>query len=210
MRLYHFDGLFQYFANLTNCIIFSDDVVSYNMRQGDRRGSEVDLYDFTYDGVVEDNYLSQGLGQLTDDDKGQTNFRLDPQGVGRKGYEWVGWKNDSVGTPPVGILFQFDKVRNFTSVRIHSNNLFSKDVRVFRMAKIYFSVGGKYFTSEPVVYNYMRDTLMEFVRPVIINIPHKVGRFARVDLYFDARWIMISEVSFESGEFDISVRLECI
>ena len=54
------------------------------MRQGDRRGSEVDLYDFTYDGNQENGFLSGGLGQLTDGEYGQDNFRLDPRGRGMK------------------------------------------------------------------------------------------------------------------------------
>ena len=180
--------------------MISDGVVLYSMRQGDRRGAEVDLYDFTYDGPVSDGYLSNGLGQLTDGEEGHTNFRLDPQGLGKKGYEWVGWKNDTLDTPPIEIIFKFNKVRNFTSIKIHSNNMFSKDVRVFRMAKLYFSVGGKHFTSEPVSYEYMRDTLMEFARQVIIPVPHRTGRYIKMHLYFDARWVMISEVQFESGE----------
>jgi discoidin domain receptor family protein 2 len=36
---------------------------------------ELDFYDFTYDGLVQDNYLKGGLGQLTDGDVGETNFR---------------------------------------------------------------------------------------------------------------------------------------
>ena len=59
------------------------------MPQGDRRGTEVDLFDFTYDGDQnkQDWYLSGGLGQLVDGQEGQSNFRLDPQGLGHKGYE---------------------------------------------------------------------------------------------------------------------------
>lgn len=40
------------------------------MRQGDTRGSENDFFDFTYDGVLDGNYLNHGLGQLTDGEKG--------------------------------------------------------------------------------------------------------------------------------------------
>ncbi len=64
---------------------------------------------------------------------------------------------------------------------------------------IFFSNGGKYFVSEPVSYTYMRDTLMEYARPVIITLPHRVGKWVKLQLYFDARWMMISEVNFESG-----------
>ena len=95
----------------------------------------------------------------------------------------------------------FFKVRNFSSIKVHCNNMFSKDVRVFRMAKIFFTVGGKYYTQEPVVYEYMRDTLMEFARWVIIPIPYRIARFVKLQLFFDARWIMIGEIQLESGKW---------
>ena len=112
------------------------------MPQGERRGSDVDLHDFTYDGRVTDGYLSGGLGQLTDGVEGHHNFRLDPDGWGHKGYEWVGWRNDSSERDRapglVEIVFEFERVRNFTAVRFHANNMFSKDVRVFRRAVLWF------------------------------------------------------------------------
>jgi len=80
----------------------------------------MDFYDFTYDGSVSDGHLFGGLGQLTDYEVGDTNFRLDGQNLGRKGYEWVGWRNDSgsgiAGSPSksnsrsVNIVFGFDQV----------------------------------------------------------------------------------------------------
>ena len=77
----------------------------------------MDLYDFTYDGLVQDNYLKGGLGQLTDGDYGETNFRLDTKKMGVKGYEWVGWKNDTNRQEPITVFFKFDTVRNFSQVR---------------------------------------------------------------------------------------------
>jgi len=65
----------------------ADGVVAYNMPQGERRGPEVDLFDFTYDGKVTDTYLSGGLGQLMDGVEGNSNFRFDPDNSGRKGCE---------------------------------------------------------------------------------------------------------------------------
>ena len=88
------------------------------MRQGERRGTDMEFFDFTYDGTVKDGLLSGGLGQLVDYEVGEANFRLDGQNLGRKGYEWVGWRNDSgpassVGSSaskPVEIVFRFDQV----------------------------------------------------------------------------------------------------
>ena len=178
-----------------------DSAVAYEMMQGERRGTDINLLDFTYDGtVIKDVYLSGGLGQLTDGVEGQSNFRLDPHGLGIKGYDWIGWRNETFSGKPIEIIFKFDKCRNFTSVRIHCNNMFSKDVRVFQKAEIYFSVGGIYYTGEPIVFNYMRDILIEYARPVIIQLSHKVGKYVKIVLHFDARWLMVSEVVFESGK----------
>lgn len=48
------------------------------------------------------------------------------------GYEWVGWRNDSIGLngKPVEMVFEFDSIRNFSSIILHTNNMFSKDVQV--------------------------------------------------------------------------------
>ena len=170
------------------------------MPQGDQQDEQLAFQDFTYDGEITENYLIGGLGQLTDQQFGKSNLNLSAPGVGIKGYEWVGWKTDSKNGPPVEILFKFDNVRNFTSVLIHSNNLFSKDVRVFRRAELLFSVAGKYFLTSPVEFEYMRDYLMEYARIGRILIPHKVGRYVKLRLFYDAKWILISEVSFKSGE----------
>ena len=192
----------------------------------------MELADWTYDGQYspETNILSGGLGQLLDGSEGQSNFRLDPDITGRKGFEWIGWKNDSNDRGPIQIIFEFEKVRNFTSVRFHANNMFSKDVshlfsfshvfvslclsgtttsplntqyfmqvRIFRKAVLHFGVTSAGYQRVPVVFDFMRDTLIEYARNVIIHIPHRFGRFLKMELHFDARWMMISEVYFESG-----------
>ncbi|KAL3871564.1 hypothetical protein ACJMK2_039555, partial [Sinanodonta woodiana] len=183
-------------VELYGCV-WEDGLVSYSMRQGDKRGTEVDFFDFTYDGIIQDGFLRNGLGQLTDGEIGETNFRIDQQQLGIRGYEWVGWRNDS-SKEPLQIVFKFDTVRNFSSVIFNSNNYFSKDVSVFRKAIIYLSIGGIYYTAQPVIFNYVRDTVVEFSRPIKINLLNQIGRFVKVHLYFDSRWILISEVNFKS------------
>ncbi|XP_021937561.1 discoidin domain-containing receptor 2 isoform X4 [Zootermopsis nevadensis] len=176
-----------------------EGLLSYSMPQGVQRGTEVDLSDRTYDGREESGYLSGGLGQLVDGQKGQDIFRLDLKGHG-KGYEWVGWRNDTVGMAghPVEIVFEFDRVRNFSAMYLHTNNLFSKDVQVFSHAKVHFSIGGHQFFGEPVFFSYMPDVIMEHARNVTIKLHNRVGRYVRLQLYFAAKWIMVSEVSFDS------------
>jgi discoidin domain receptor family protein 2 len=174
------------------------------MPQGERRTADLDFFDYTYDGTVTNNYLSGGIGQLMDGVEGQTNFRVDPDNIGHKGYEWIGWKNDTtdVRRSPIQIVFEFDRIRNFSWVRFHVNNQFSKDVRVFRKAVVYFSIGpaGSMYQKTPVVFDFVRDEVIDNSRLVSIPIPHRVALTMRVDLFFDAKWMMISEVRFESGE----------
>ncbi|KAL3871566.1 hypothetical protein ACJMK2_039557 [Sinanodonta woodiana] len=179
---------------------WEDNVVSYSMRQGEKRGADVDLFDFTYDGIILNNFLFDGLGQLTDGEVGETNFRLDPQDLGIKGYEWVGWRNDSLEQEgqPVEIIFKFETVRNFSSVIINSNNYFSKEVRVFRMALIYISNGGEYYQPNPIKFDFLRDTLVEYARPVMIRLNNRIGRYVKLQLFFDAKWLLISEIQFIS------------
>lgn len=48
------------------------------------------------------------------------------------GYEWIGWRNDTPGLlgKPVEIVFEFDTIRNFSAIVLHTNNMFTKDVQV--------------------------------------------------------------------------------
>lgn len=178
------------------------------MPQGERRGLDVDLSDATYDGNATDGgrRLTGGLGQLTDGELGQSNFRVDRHGA--RGYEWVGWRrrDDSGGGQAdfVELTFRFDALRNFSAVTFHANNQFTRDARVFRAARLTFSGGGggrdwAGSRSGIVNYAYLRDDVIEYARMVTVSVQHQVGDQVNVRLYFDAKWIMISEVQFESG-----------
>ncbi|CAH0545930.1 unnamed protein product [Brassicogethes aeneus] len=178
---------------------WTDGLVSYSMPQGVKRGIDMDLTDRTYDGRDDNGQLSNGLGQLVDGQKGRDNFKLDIAGNG-KGYEWVGWRNDTPGWAghPLEILFQFDKVRNFSAAHLHTNNLFTKDVQVFSHARAFFSFNGNIFNGEPVHFSYMPDLVLEHARNVTIKLHNRIGKFLKLHLYFASRWILISEISFDS------------
>jgi len=196
--------------------VLVDGLVAYDVRQGDRRGADLDFFDYTYDGAVVagGDRLVGGLGQLTDGQEGSTNFRQhDGAGGGgkRRGYEWVGWKSSEFagdlqddGEEYVEIVFHFDDDRNFTSVTFHANNAFSRDVRVFRAATFHFERRrpGAAMTSlpVPVEFRFERDDVMEYARHVTVELRHAIGQRIVAKLYFSARWIMISEVQFQSGE----------
>ncbi|EZA49268.1 Discoidin domain-containing receptor [Ooceraea biroi] len=182
---------------------WSDGVVSYSMPQGDKRGNGWEFFDATYDGHW-DGELRRGLGQLTDGKTGPDNFKMGYYNDNDRAQGWVGWRNDSRGQP-VEIKFEFDKVREFSAVHIYCNNQFTRDVQVFSQVDILFSIGGKYYTGEPITYTYMEDKIFETSRNITIKLHHRVGKFVKLRLHFSDRWIMISEVTFDSGDKNILV-----
>ncbi|XP_024873098.1 discoidin domain-containing receptor 2 [Temnothorax americanus] len=175
---------------------WSDGVVSYSMPQGDKRGNGWEFFDATYDGHW-DGELRRGLGQLTDGRTGPDNFKMYYEKQNDRAQGWVGWRNDSRGQP-VEIKFEFDKVREFSAVHIYCNNEFTRGVQVFSQVDILFSIGGKYYTGEPITYTYMEDKIFETSRNITIKLHHRVGKFVKLRLHFSDRWIMVSEVTFDS------------
>ncbi|KAK2586853.1 hypothetical protein KPH14_009791 [Odynerus spinipes] len=174
---------------------WSDGVVSYSMPQGDKRGNEWEFFDATYDGHWDDE-LRRGLGQLTDGKTGPDDFKMgyyDDRGQG-----WVGWRNDTRGGQPIEIKFEFDVVREFSAIHIYCNNQFTKDVQIFSQVDVLFSIAGKYYNGEPITYTYMEDKIFETSRNVTIKLHHRIGKYVKLRLHFSARWIMISEVIFDS------------
>ncbi|XP_072398814.1 discoidin domain-containing receptor 2 isoform X3 [Diabrotica undecimpunctata] len=174
---------------------WTDGIISYSMPQGDKRGNNWEFYDFRYDGEWDGNNLREGLGQLTDGKFGHDDFKTDFY----DGQTWVGWKNETRHNKPVEIVAEFDRVREFSAVHIYCNNQFTKEVQVFSMAKVVFSIGGKHFgRGEPITYEYIEDRIFENSRNVSIKLHHRVGRFVKLRLYFASKWILISEISFDS------------
>jgi hypothetical protein len=64
-----------------------------------------------------------------------------------------------------------------------------------------FSVGGKFYNGRPLTYTYMPDRILEQARNVSIHLHGRFGRFVKLQLWFAARWILLGEVTFETGEY---------
>ncbi|KAG7313144.1 hypothetical protein JYU34_000233 [Plutella xylostella] len=170
---------------------WSAGIVSYSMPKGDTRSNGVELTDVSYDGAWGAE-LRGGLGQLLDGVFGGDDIR-----EAAKSSPWVGWRNDSRPQPPV-LLFEFDRVREFSALHLYCNNRFMRDVQVFSEAIVTFSIGGRHFQDEPIRYQHPEDHIFESSRNVTINLHHRIGRWVRVELRFAARWILVSEVVFDS------------
>ncbi|XP_017882704.1 discoidin domain-containing receptor 2-like isoform X2 [Ceratina calcarata] len=170
---------------------FTGGVVSYTIPES----PTVELSDVSYDGKRQDNLLTDGLGRLIDGEVGADNYRLD-MGDGR-GTGWVAWMRDTFEDDYVELVFEFEVTWIFEAVHIYTNNYFSRDVQVFSKADVWFSVDGITYEEEPLSYSYIPDIVLENARNVSIGLHERQGRFLKIHLYFAARWIIISEVTFE-------------
>ena len=66
---------------------------------------------------------------------------------------------------------------------------------------IWFSVGGTYYSGDPIVFDTPEDKIFEVSRNITIKLHHRIGKFVKLRFSFAARWIMISEITFDSGKF---------
>ena len=59
----------------------------------------------------------------------------------------------------------------------------------------------KFGDDRSVEFRYMPDLSIENARNVSINLKEEHGQYVMIQLYFAAKWILISEVTFVSGEY---------
>lgn len=118
--------------------------------------------DLSYDGVMREAKLIDGLGQMTDSLTGPNDFELpdayDTRGNTTlsansritefrtflltcnifSGTRWVGWNKSMLIDDEVEITFNFSTPRIFYHVDIHTNNMFTKDVQVTNLLSYKF------------------------------------------------------------------------
>ncbi|OXU28140.1 hypothetical protein TSAR_006706, partial [Trichomalopsis sarcophagae] len=183
----------KYKLQRTSCVSVAGGVVSYTIPES----PVAELNDTSYDGVREYGVLSAGLGRLIDGETGADNYKQDI--ADGRGTGWVAWMRDSFPDKYVELTFHFDGIRIFDAVHIYTNNYFTRDVQVFAKADVWFSSSGEIDeAAEPLSYTYIPDTNLENARNVSIALHGRQGKVLRFRLYFAARWIIISEVTFDS------------
>lgn len=115
----------------------ADGLISYSTAEGQLMmppGYPIaSLNDSTYDGAHEKRMLLGGMGQLTDGVIGLDDFLLTRQYHVWPGYDYLGWRNDSLGSQGyVEMEFVFDRQRNFTSMKVFSPAHFTSSQQLIR------------------------------------------------------------------------------
>nr|XP_015815793.2 discoidin domain-containing receptor 2 isoform X1 [Nothobranchius furzeri]XP_015815794.2 discoidin domain-containing receptor 2 isoform X1 [Nothobranchius furzeri]XP_054586346.1 discoidin domain-containing receptor 2 isoform X1 [Nothobranchius furzeri] len=160
------------------------------------------LNDSTYDGVLDRRKLSGGLGQLTDGMTGLDDYLMTRQFNVWPGYDYLGWKNDTPGTQEyVEMEFVFDGPRNFTSMKVHSNNMFSRGVKIFSSVSCWFKLRlNSPWEAEPVVFKTVLDDRNPSARYVTVPLNRHSAKYVRCRFHFADVWMMFSEISFLSED----------
>ncbi|XP_044587943.1 discoidin domain-containing receptor 2-like isoform X3 [Cotesia glomerata] len=152
-------------------------------------GSNVE--DTSYDGRtdIDAKYLIDGLGQLVDGMLGE-----DPR-VSSTLAHWVGWTDIN----PVPLVFEFSDLREFNMCVIYAANAPVRGIEVFKNLKIWFSNDGEsYDPSSIEVSVEEKSPYSPGIIPIVVSLKSRLGRFIKLELEPRSKWLLVSEISFES------------
>uniref|UniRef100_A0AAR2IN53 receptor protein-tyrosine kinase n=1 Tax=Pygocentrus nattereri TaxID=42514 RepID=A0AAR2IN53_PYGNA len=177
-----------------------DGLVSYSAPAGQEmtlHDQHIYLNDTVYDGAVSQS-MTEGLGQLTDGSWGLDNFTQSQIYGVWPGYDYVGWTNGSFPSGSVEMTFVFDRVRNFTSMKVHCNNMYALGVRIFRQVVCYFRSESDW-EAKPVSFKPIDDDTNTSARFVTVALGNRMASAIKCRFAFSDAWMMFSEVAFQSG-----------
>ncbi|XP_044157345.1 discoidin domain-containing receptor 2 [Bufo gargarizans] len=187
-------------VELYGCV-WLDGLVSYNSPSGQQfllpEGQIVNLNDTIYDGAVGYS-MTEGLGQLTDGVSGLDDFTLTHEYHMWPGYDYVGWSNESLPNGYVEIMFEFDRIRNFTTMKVHCNNMFSKGVKIFKEVQCFFRSEANEWEANSVISVLIMDDANPSARYVTVQLHNRMARAIKCQYYFADSWMMFSEITFQS------------
>lgn len=84
-----------------------------------------------YSGFIFPCSMTEGLGQLTDGMCGLDDFTHSHVYNVWPGYDYVGWTNESFPNGYVEIMFEFDRTRNFTTMKVEMSVMSYTDDSLF-------------------------------------------------------------------------------
>uniref|UniRef100_A0AAR2JZ75 Discoidin domain-containing receptor 2 n=1 Tax=Pygocentrus nattereri TaxID=42514 RepID=A0AAR2JZ75_PYGNA len=178
-----------------------DGLVSYNAPLGQQMtfyGQLIYLNDSVYDGAMIHRSVLW-LGQLTDGMCGLDDFILSHVYNVWPGYDYVGWTNESFPSGYVEIMFEFDRTRNFTTMKVHCNNMFSRRVKTFQKVVCYFRSESDWEPT-PISFSPVMDDVNPSARFVTVSLHNHMASAIKCQYYFSDMWMMFSEITFQSGD----------
>ncbi|XP_061634255.1 discoidin domain-containing receptor 2 [Phyllopteryx taeniolatus] len=176
-----------------------DGLVSYNAPVGQQMNlpeHAVYLNDSVYDGAVIYS-MTEGLGQLTDGMCGLDDFTDSHVYNVWPGYDYVGWNNQSFPGGYVEVMFEFDRIRNFTTMMVHCNNMFTHNVKTFQQVVCYFR-SELDWEATPLAFSPAVDDKDPGARFVAVPLANHMASAVKCQFYFADVWLLFSEITFQS------------
>ena len=162
------------------------------------KNGKVEYKDTTYTGVVINDLYKNGTGILTDGKFGPADAKSGKKEERGKG--WVGWNNTK--REYIDIVFEFSDVRKFKDVTLtvnvdkkRSNPVFSKSQIFFASTKDGLS-GTSFLQYCPSGYEAQDNP---YNAKVTLSLCENTARLIKLRLYFGGIWLLITEISFNSG-----------
>ena len=131
------------------------------------------------------------------------------QGIGQADYDWVGWQKISSISSNISLTFHFDILRNFTSIRIHASNLYTRNIYLFHSIAITNCESMSKKKNDQIYWLISNDDSnisARFIYIPIIAGKALISNCLNIVLTFNNRskWILISEVQFDSKPININ------
>ena len=154
----------------------------------------MDYKDTTYTGVIINDFYKSGTGILTDGKFGPVAAKS------LKGKGWVGWNNTK--REYIDIVFEFSDVRKFKDVTLTVNVDWRCNNAVFNKSQIFFA-SSKNGLSDTSSRRYCPSGYGAQDNPYNANVTlplcENTARFIKLRLYFGGIWLLITEITFNSG-----------
>ena len=160
------------------------------------KNGKVTFNDTSYNGIIENNICKNGTGILTDGKFGPDDAKQD------KGKGWVGWSSNFTNSSYIDITFEFSGVRKFKDVTLTVNVDNTCSHAVFNRSEIFFASKKDDF-SDMSFLQYCPgksvDSKDPYSRNITLSLCENTARFLKLRLYFGGKWLLLTEISFNSG-----------
>ena len=159
------------------------------------KNGKLTFRDTSYTGVIADDIYKDGTGILTDGKFGSDDAKQD------EGEGWMGWSSSLTNSSYIDITFEFSGVRKFKDVTLTVNVNKKHSYAVFKRSEIFFASIENQFSDTVLQYcpKRLSDDDIQFKRIVSLSLCENTARFIKLRLYFGGEWLLITEISFNSG-----------
>ena len=164
------------------------------------RNGRVTFNDTSYNGVIANGVYKDGTGILTDGKFGPDYAKQD------KGKGWVGWSSNLTTSPYIDITFEFSGIRELKDVTLTVNVDKTRSYAVFDKSEIFFASKQDDFSDTSFLQYCPRNftdsnDFWGYNRNITLSLCENAARFIKLRLYFGGKWLLLTEISFNSGIF---------